>query len=156
MKKLLFFCIVLLFSCQSEKDNDLQKRLTTYFTENLKDSTGTLDELAIIKIDTLTKVDLNNMKADLLFDEIINNDIKIDEFSEDSKTYQMRALLSETHSLAITADSLSKAVADSITPLFFKVKCFIKYKRKDLSVAEDTVKAFLNLGKEIVRREDIK
>ena len=155
MKKLLFFCTVLIFSCQNKND-DLQKRLTTYFSEKLKDSTNALDELAIVKIDTLTKVELNSMKADLLFDEIINNDIKIDEFSEDSKTSQMRALLSETHSLAITADSLSKAVADSITPLFFKVKCFIKYKRKDLSVVKDTVKAFLSLDKEIVRKEDIK
>ena len=155
MKKLLFFCTVLIFSCQNKND-DLQKRLTTYFSEKLKDSTNALDELAIVKIDTLTKVELNSMKADLLFDEIINNDIKIDEFSEDSKTSQMRALLSETHSLAITADSLSKAVADSMKPLFYKVRCAIKYKRKDLSVVKDTVKAFLNLEKEIVRKEDIK
>jgi hypothetical protein len=58
--KITFFISIIIFliSCKTEKELEkekLERNLRTFYIENYKDSTSTLDSLRLLKIDTITQ-----------------------------------------------------------------------------------------------------
>lgn len=143
-----------------------------------------LDSVRLIKIDTITSAQVLLGRTNLLYDKINENqssfiDLKESSQSDiqmarlasgvspeiyknsmenlNSKTEKMKNLQEESSTLMKTADSLTKLslTADSIKPIYYQAKCLVQYRRKDLSVNRDTIFAFLDLQKNIVRKEDV-
>lgn len=91
MRKLLLFCVILIFSCQSrnEKENkNITDKLIIYFEENLKgeDNTNHLDSVRILKFDTITHVQILFKKINVLYDKIDENQTTFDELLESAKS----------------------------------------------------------------------
>jgi hypothetical protein len=148
------------------------------------DSTVHLDSIRVLKIDTISASTVLFQKALSIYDVIdenqksfdaareVRNDAKqmlrltaglssalynnsLDDYNKNNA--EMLAIHKKDSLLMITADSLTSMakVADTIKPVYFQVVCLMQYQRKDLSVKRDTAYAFLNLEKNIVRKEDI-
>lgn len=151
---------------------------------NKEDSTIHLDSLRILKFDTITQNSLFYNKITSIYDEIDKNGESIDQLLNERKTMiqianlnasldkilynnyvdevnqkkkEIADLMKQDTVFIKTADSLTAMLktADSTKLLFFEVKCLIQYQRKDLSIKKDTVFAYLNPEKDIVRREDV-
>ena len=178
---------ILLISCKNEKQQEsekLESNLKTFYIENFKDSTSTLDSFRLVKIDTISQ-------SMLLFEQssVLNNQLEslIDIYRLNTKSLsnsvdQMRLyrMIESPDLVAIEKkDALEKSekgkkikteidtlqsviksiddkalIADTVKPVSFQAKCFYQIRLKDKSVKQDTTYILLNLNKDIIKRKD--
>jgi hypothetical protein len=188
MNKIVIALLVIsLAACKSEKEKEkerLQSNCKTYFIENFKDSTSTLDTFKLVSIDTISE-------SMLLFEQssVLNNQLEslIDLYKLNTRTLsnsvdQMRlyGMLGSSELVAIEKKDALKATekgkvikfeidtlmaiiktiddksltADTIKPIGFQAKCYYQIRLKDKSVKQDTTFILLNLNKDIIKRKD--
>lgn len=181
---LIIFSIV---ACQRQNEREtenLQNNCKTYFIENFKDSTSTLDAFKLVKFDNINE-------RMLLFEQssVLNNQLKtlINLYKQNTKlatngadqirlygilgssdlvAIEKRELLlriekgkaikSEIDTLMAVIEKIAdkSLIADTLKPLGFQAVCYYQIKRKDKSVKQDTTFILLNINKDIINRND--
>lgn len=151
---------------------------------NKADSTLHLDSVIVLKLDSVRQSDILYKRIINIYDITDENSKNIKTLISEAHTDLQLVSLSagldrklydnyldeakqkkEQWTELMHTDSLLFRKADSLTEiekksdttklLFWQVKCLIQYQRKDLSIKRDTGYAFLNLNKDIVRKEDV-
>lgn len=179
--------ILILYSCKSQYDKEteiLSEDLKVFFKNNISDSTAKIDSFKIIKIDTLTHLNILLEQSNILSNSLDNlitlyklNTLTLSNSVSELKLYGMlgsRSLIeikkdeikeTEEKGKAIkfeidTVQTISRNLllqiqeADSIKPIGYEAKCFYQLRMNDKSVKRDTTYIQLNQNKDIVKRTD--
>ncbi len=187
-KIICFVSIVVLFtSCKNEKQREnekLENNLKSFYIENFKDSTSTLDSFRLVEIDTISQsvlllkqsLVLNN-QLDMIIDLYRSNIKSLSNSVDMAKLYAMiessdlvaiekkgaleisekgKKIKAEIDTLQSVIESIHNKVliADSVKPVSFLAKCFFQVRLKDKSVKRDTVFIPMNLSKDVIKIDD--
>lgn len=187
MRKIAILLIIVLASCKSaeEKENErVIKNLNIYFKENYLDSTMTVDNFNLYKIDTITEKtklweqynDLSD-KTELVMEYLRLNYKSISNISETAALYKFiggdlleqerRKLLNLQDKSKIINNELDTLISmrklllkkipksDSILSIGYQAVCNFQVRFKDQSIRQDTAYIFLNKDKNIVKKFDL-
>lgn len=179
--------IISLVACKSQNESEtesLQNNCKTYFIENFKDSTSTLDTFKLVKIDSISermllfeqssvlnnqleslielyKLNTNSLSNSVdqmqLYNMLGSSDLAaIEKKDVLNKTEKGKELKSEIDTVMalIKTIDVKSLIADTLKPIGFQAKCYYQIRLKDKSVKQDTTFILLNLNKDIINRND--
>lgn len=178
---------IALLSCKSKQQIEsekLESNLKTFYIENFKDSSSTLDSFRLITIDTITQKMLLAEQSSVLTNQLgtLLDFYELNTKSLSNSVDQMRLyrliesneLLTiakneafekskKLHDIKMEIDSMQKIIqniednivtSDTINAIGFQAKCFYQIRRKDKSVKQDTTYIILNLNKDVQTKKD--
>lgn len=174
-------------ACKTAKEKEvdtLQSNLKTYFIAHLADSTSSVDSFRLIKIDTLTEVELFGEQYQVLSKQLKSllglYSLNTQNLSNSVSQMRLYRMIGSTGLVEIQRNDIKKITekgglmmaeidtvvkiidviaqkeerADTLKPVGFEARCFYQLRNKDKSVKRDTTYVQLNVNKDIVKRKD--